>query len=126
MLLGVSECAALDAQLAWRYFGLADPGCCRGASKTGATLPPWRQAPSMLSKWRPRRSSDDFRVATPFGSFGVTRGGAKSGAAVPHAAPAAPCYALTACSGAGHGLQTAAVQQQPARLPHRCACMWEL
>jgi hypothetical protein len=36
----------------------------------GATLPPWRAADAMLSKWRPRRSVD-CDMLPPHGSFRV-------------------------------------------------------
>lgn len=36
----------------------------------GATLPPWRAADAMLSKWRPRRSVD-CDMLPPNGSFRV-------------------------------------------------------
>ena len=35
----------------------------------GATLPPWRAADAMLSKWRPRRRSVDCDMLPPHGSF---------------------------------------------------------
>ena len=60
----------------------------------GTTLPPWRQAPSMMSKWRPRRSTDDERrsslckpKAPGIGGFAVN---VSADAGSYHRAPALP------------------------------------
>ncbi|BDA42380.1 hypothetical protein COCOBI_03-2670 [Coccomyxa sp. Obi] len=58
---------------------------------TGTTLPPWRQAPSMLSKWRPRRSTDERRTPAPAAKSLFTKASASASFSVNASAASSMC-----------------------------------
>ena len=70
----------------------------------------------MLSKWRPRRSSDERRVATPFGSFGFAPKQAPPAAAgKPAGAAAGRTFTVTASAADGYGPPAATPPAYPAQ-----------
>ena len=70
----------------------------------------------MLSKWRPRRSSDEARFATPFGSFGVAPKQAPAASGKPGGAAAAGrTFTVTATAADGYGPPAAVPPMYPAQ-----------